>query len=369
MQFIFSPEERKDAHTIISEQLTNPLSLRGVISYFNARCPTEDEVLDPDKYLHVIMTAPKEWDPYDPQMTEIEDAMMLQLKENKGLVIGNRILSIAETTHQWDPGTPDLYDPDVRKVLVTSSNNISNTGSIRKGAVSPEQLAKRSLGSTPHNVPLKDRLKEGRGTLVYLGELNARLKHTAHQLMFRHIRTTIYTDTMFAKQKSLRQNTCAQVYVTTFHWTKIFPMKQKSDAHQTLDRLHKEVGVFSTIVPDNAPELVSGDFRWKVVHPGSRIKLVEAYTHNQNLAESAIQEVRRMYRKAMLSTSSPHILWDYCLELMGDLRSHTTLDIPELDGDTLQTRITGDTVDISHLCEFSWFDTVWYVDPLDKMEN
>jgi Reverse transcriptase (RNA-dependent DNA polymerase) len=51
------------------------------------------------------------------------------------------------------------------------------------------------------------------------------------------------------------------------------------------------------------------------------------------------------------------------------LSCHTAIDIPELQGDTPYTRITGDTCDISHLCEFSWFDRVWWVDPLDKSEN
>jgi hypothetical protein len=202
-----------------------------------------------------------------------------------------------------------LYNQLLRRVLIVSSSGNYSTGSIRKGAVSAEVLAKRwFIGLNAAQRTLEKSTQRGtRDFSVSSG--SKRLKHAAHQLMFRHIRATIYTDTMFAKQKSLRQNTCAQVYVTTFHWTKIFPMKLKSDAHQTLDKLHKEVGVFETIVPDNAPELVAGDFRRKAIHAGSRIKPVEAYTHNQNLAESAIQEVRRMYRKAILSTNSPHILW------------------------------------------------------------
>jgi hypothetical protein len=91
--------------------------------------------------------------------------------------------------------------------------------------------------------------------------------------------------------------------------------------------------------------------------------------HNQNLAESGIRELRRMYRKAMTATNSPHVLWDRCLYLMAEIRSHTALEIPELQGDTPYTRLTGDTCDISHLCEFRWYDTVWYIDPLDKLEN
>jgi hypothetical protein len=52
-------------------------------------------------------------------------------------------------------------------------------------------------------------------------------------------------------------------------------MKTKSKAHITLDRLHNNVGVFHTIIPDNAPELIAGDSRKKAIHAGSCIKPVK----------------------------------------------------------------------------------------------
>jgi hypothetical protein len=93
-------KQRKEAHTIISDQLIIPLKLRGVISYFNVRCPTEEEVLNPDRYQHITMTAPSEWDPYDSQLTEIEDTLTTQ-KDNitSTLQIGDRIISMTENTH------------------------------------------------------------------------------------------------------------------------------------------------------------------------------------------------------------------------------------------------------------------------------
>jgi hypothetical protein len=92
---------------------------------------------------------------------------------------------------------------------------------------------------------------------------------------------------------------------------KVYPLKRKSDAHLALDQLHRDVGVFKTIIEDNAMELTDGQLQTKAIHAGSIIRPVAAYTHNQNLAESGVQELQRMYRKAMLATNSPHILWDY----------------------------------------------------------
>lgn len=54
---------------------------------------------------------------------------------------------------------------------------------------------------------------------------------------------------------------------------------------------------------------------------------------------------------------------------MSKIRSNTALDILLLQGDTPHTFLTGDTSDISNLCEFRWYDLIWFIDPLDKFQN
>jgi hypothetical protein len=96
---------------------------------------------------------------------------------------------------------------------------------------------------------------------------------------------------------------------------------------------------------------------------------IEAYSHNQNLAESAIRDLRPMYRKALRLTNAPLVLWDHCMKLMAAIRSHTALNVLSLQGETPHTVLTGDTGDISQLCEFSWYDIVWYIDITVTMQN
>ena len=61
-------------------------------------------------------------------------------------------------------------------------------------------------------------------------------------------------------------------------------MQRKKDAHKTLERVFSDYGIFNSVIPDNTPELTSGNFR-KAAHKFScRIKPIEAYTPNQNLA-------------------------------------------------------------------------------------
>jgi Reverse transcriptase (RNA-dependent DNA polymerase) len=175
---------------------------------------------------------------------------------------------------------------------------------------------------------------------------------------------------MFSKIHSLTNKyTCAQVYCTDFDWTRVYPMKSKSEAHYTLDMVHQEFGAFRVMIPDNAKELTEGAFRDKLRRAGTVIAPVEAYSPNQNRAESAIRELKRMYRRTMIATKAPEGLWDHCFQLMSEIRSHTALNLMRLGGETPTTYLTGETADISHLCQFGWYDYVWWLDVTDKLQN
>ena len=56
------------------------------------------------------------------------------------------------------------------------------------------------------------------------------------------LRTAVYSDTMFSDVKSIRGNTCAQVYVTDQLYSRVYPMKSKADAFVTLNDFAHNVG-------------------------------------------------------------------------------------------------------------------------------
>ena len=68
----------------------------------------------------------------------------------------------------------------------------------------------------------------------------------------------------------------------------------------------------------------------------------------------------------MIKFESPKPLWDHNLELEGKIRSHTALDIYGLEGQVPETMMTGQTGDISHICEFEWFQWVMFYEPTAK---
>ena len=175
----------------------------------------------------------------------------------------------------------------------------------------------------------------------------------------------MFTDTLFSKVTSKSGNRCAQVFVTRADFTRVYPMKKKSQAHEALDLLHHQVGVPAVMIPDGAKELTSGDFAKKSRKAGSYLHPIEAYTPNHNRAESAVRELKSADRRNRRHSGSFPEYWDHSMELSALIRSHTALDLYDLQGQTPEAHLTGDTPDISHLSEFGWWDFVWYINPKD----
>ena len=71
----------------------------------------------------------------------------------------------------------------------------------------------------------------------------------------------VFTDTFLALCKSLRGNTCSQIFATAFYFACVFPLKKKGDAHEGLDEFFTQVGVPRKLIPDNAKELTQGQFK------------------------------------------------------------------------------------------------------------
>ena len=172
----------------------------------------------------------------------------------------------------------------------------------------------------------------------------------------------MFTDTLEASTVSwFRQNRYAQVFTTRYGWTRVFPMKKKSDAHEGLSLLAQRDGVPYSIVMDDSKEQTMAEFRRKAREMSCRMKVTEPYSPWQNAAEGAIRELKRGAGRKMARAKAPAKLWDHCLELEGYLRSHTAIDNYELQGQVPETILSGQTADISPFAEHGWYDWVmWY---------
>ena len=365
-------------HSIITNlpqaPLHIPLKLQGVISYFDIRKPTREEVLDPTQCIHVHMTSDQPWDPHNTEAHAEEEAIRASLQAIPP--VRGRELSALSMSRPFQPRS--IYSVtttrtsaalDVDSFAPELWIDATYTSPKRKGHVDYKTLAKRwKIGEETAKRTIE------KTTQLAVRDLTSstksrRLKPYTLQLKYPRLDTTMYADVLIGKCKSLLNNQYATVFGTDFQWVFVDPIQSKSDCHYSLDNLFSTVGIPKFIVPDNAKELTQGDFKRKCQRAQCKILPIEPYTPNMNLVEGNIREILRGYRRAMRETNTPECLWDCCLQHQAHIRSSTALNVKGLRGDVPATLLTGDTKDISYLAEFGWYDWVWHVSPEDSAKE
>ena len=405
------PEERhQQCHSLLHPEtgLHIPLELNGIMSGFVVRLPTWEEIQDVEQQnvTHVHMTSNEPWSPTHSQYSKIEGTLRDTVSRGMDLIEReDRDISQLQVRGQVDEAPVTLDDGSTfglhssaatltlkslqqeqchhaalevdryaqalmfeygiaDKDLSELGQHIAAAKTIKKkhGFVDAQQLARNwkiGLEAAKRTVEATTQLAVRDFTHTTGGR---RLKPSHWVLNQARLDCQVYTDTLIARCRSLRGNKVAQVFATFFHFVRVFPMESKRDAHYSLDDFFREVGIPQVLIPDNAKELTQGEFRKKCRRAQCPIHPVEAFSPNHNLTESVIRELKRHYRRVMIETGAPEVLWDYCLEHCALIRSHTALNIHQLNGRTPATMMTGDTSDISFIAEFGWYDWVWYVD-------
>jgi hypothetical protein len=85
-------------------------------------------------------------------------------------------------------------------------------------------------------------------------------------------------DTMVANVKSLRVNTCCEIYATDFGWSRAFPIAKIAEVYEKLDLLLSRYGIPEALVSDNAQDYIGGNFKKKTKEAGVFCKLTEPYS-------------------------------------------------------------------------------------------
>ena len=428
-------------HSILCKDpaLHIPLSLRGTMSGFQTRVPTQAELADVEQkdVTFVTMTSSEPWEPTQTTHSSIEDSLREELlrgttlvhqepreldslqvrgledgaqaegtlefkpRESKlagyaldfdddwtqGTAMSTDVESLSDPNtsigfeDSFEPQHPEALDVDrhagslMRELGVPDDEDsvqgieavarhvaMATTTKERAGFVDAQklaknwkigfELAKKTLDATTQ-LAVRDFTHTSGGR---------RLKPLHWVLKQPRLSCEVYTDTLFGKCRSLRGNKCAQIFATPFHYVRAFPMKKEKEAHEALDMFFHQVGVPHVMVSDGAKAEKEGEFLKKCRKAQCPVHPTEPYTPNANLAEGVIREIKRHYRRVMVDTGAPEVIWDDCVEWVTLVRCHTALNIKQLDGMTPATMMTGDTSDISHLAEFGWYDWVWYID-------
>ena len=108
-----------------------------------------------------------------------------------------------------------------------------------------EQIARRIIASTTRLCP--------RNTSDIT--LNRRYNYNDRMLRYRHLAVSMFSDTMFTSQqvgKSIRNNACAQIFVTDFGWVCVYLMEFERDMGNTFRLLFKDFCVRDKMIMNGA---------------------------------------------------------------------------------------------------------------------
>ena len=126
--------------------------------------------------------------------------------------------------------------------------------------------------------------------------------------------------------------------------------------------LFKSDGVPPNMVMGGSREKNLGKFHQKFKDAFFYKSQNEPYSPWSNAVEGAIIEVKKGSFQKMINTGTPKCLCDHYLELEALIRSNTALDYHILDGEVPKILMTGQAADISHICEYTWFDWKCFCD-------
>ena len=182
-------------------------------------------------------------------------------------------------------------------------------------------------------------------------------------LRYRRINQHFFMDTFFATKKtknSSRGNTCMQLFVTDKGFVYVVPMKSKGDVPAALKMFAKEIGAPDAIVCDASGEQTSHTVRKFLNQMGTALRVLERDTQWSNHAELYIGLVKEAVRKDMKESNCPLVFWDYCAERRVRVHNLTARNLFQLDGQTPHFTVTGCEGDISNLCQYKWYDWIYY---------
>ena len=180
----------------------------------------------------------------------------------------------------------------------------------------------------------------------------------------KRLNDTFYSDTMFSGLRSIRGNTCAQIF-TNGKFVHLEPIHRKAEAGEALHSMIDEVGIPDKMVFDGAKEQTGPKSEFMRALRKYRVSYwqTEPYSPWQNRAEDQIREVRRRWKLMRQRKKVPTRLWDYAMVHITQLMNRTARG---RNGRTGIEEITGETPDISEYVDFDFYDWVWYWDTPDK---
>jgi hypothetical protein len=84
------------------------------------------------------------------------------------------------------------------------------------------------------------------------------------------------------------------------------------------------------------------------------------------MGEGGVRELKKGVGQKMLRSGCPKRFWDDCIIREAYVRSHTSMDTFGLEGQVPESKVKEETVDISTIAEYAWYEWVKFRDTVAK---
>ena len=124
----------------------------------------------------------------------------------------------------------------------------------------------------------------------------------------------------------------------------------------------KQVGVPVNLVVDAHRAEMSRGVHCFCDQVGTTLRILEKGTPWANWAELYIGLLKEAVRKDMRASHSPMVLWDYAIERRAAIHNLVPRLLFQNNGLSPHAATFGSQGDISNLCNFGWYEWVYYRD-------
>ena len=290
-----------------------PLDRRGTKVYFTSRAPTEYELANCH---HVELTSNAPWEPHDVTLGQVESCSHQPLFHND---------------HDDTADATNLRDAIVSQIRVRSSRQIST---LQVDDSMSDVPSRRTFVSAKRHTKLTaDSLSElwGIGLLRAHDTLKATTQRGVRSAILpigrryradrmyqvKRLGSKFSTDTLYADIKSLRQNTCAQIFTHKCGVRIAYPMRAAtgdSIGHSLLNFAH-DYGAPDELIFDGAQAQVGPNTLFMKTLRKLLIKyhVSSLRQPNENPSEGGIYELKKRWYRIMVKKKVPRRLWDFRL--------------------------------------------------------
>ena len=330
-------DDPTDPHRPLGIEIDNQnhimMNMNGSTCGFITRCPTDDE-LNPNNCRQIVLSDELKWNPSD----NIFQISMMEEEYRYSNMSSSRIINLVQSNIPCAPLITqirnDVAISEFDRTMASISTELAPTIMIdkliskvkvartRKGyatitherhhAITPDLLSRKwGIGLDKAKATLACTTQENIRSAVL--PLTRRYRTDLLSQRLKRLSCTMWTDTLFAKEKSLLGHTCAQIFTDGEGFVYVHPMTTKAHAGDALNCVTRDIGIPNTLISDNAGEQDGKDTEMQECVRRCKMdyRTTEPYSAWQNRAEGLVKLVKSKAKRRRIRRRVPQRVWDF----------------------------------------------------------